>query len=253
MLTDEQRKRYARQWPLPGWSEEAHLKLARSRILVVGAGGLGSAAAYYLAAAGAGTIILADPDSVELSNLNRQILHCTKDIDRPKVESAKEKLEALNPECSVIIYREQLDSKNAHKFFEKADVVLDCTDGFPSKYLLNDVAVATGKPLVHAGVLAWSGQVFFVWPGKGPCLRCVFPEPPKEGTAPSSLTMGILGAVAGVMGAIEATEAIKYITGTGSLLVGRMLTYDAMSMQWQQVRIARDASCSVCGGSKKRR
>ncbi len=251
MWTKEQRQRYARQWALPGWSEEAHMKLVRSRVLVVGAGGLGSPAAFYLAAAGVGTIELVDPDSVELSNLNRQILHCTRDIDRPKVESAKEKLEALNPECNVVIHQELIDAKNAPEFFRRADIVLDCTDGFPNKYLLNDIAVAVGKPLVHAGVLAWIGQVFFVLPGEGPCLRCVFPSPPEAGTAPTSLTMGILGSVAGVMGAIEATEAIKYITGTGSLLVGRMLTYDALSMQWQQVRISRDENCRVCGGSKK--
>ncbi len=251
MWNEEQRERYARQWVLPSWSEEAQSKLARSRALVVGAGGLGCPASFYLAAAGVGAIVMVDPDSVELSNLNRQILHSTADLNRPKVQSAKEKLEALNPDCKVEIHQVNLDGQNASDFFENADIVLDCTDGFPNKYLLNDIAVSTGSPLVHAGVLAWGGQLFFIMPGRGPCLRCVFPKPPEDGRFPDSKTVGILGAVAGVVGTIQATEAIKFLTGVGSTLVGRMLTYDALSMQWQEVRITKDETCPACGVSKR--
>ena len=251
MWTEQQKARYARQWVLPGWSEEAQAELAGAKVLIVGAGGLGSPAAYYLVAAGAGNIALVDSDNVELSNLNRQLLHTTADIDRPKVESAAEKLEALNPDCNIEIHSLQLDSNNASSFFENADVAIDCTDGFPSKYLLNDTAVATDTPLVHSGVLAWGGQIFFIKPREGPCLRCIFPKPPKDGSFPSSSTVGILGAAAGVMGAIEAIEAIKYITGIGSNLIGRMLTFDALKMQWQLLNISKDEACAACGDASK--
>lgn len=249
MWRDDQKQRYARQWILPAWSEEVQKKLAAARVLVVGAGGLGSPTCYYLAAAGIGKIILADPDTVELSNLNRQILHTTKDIGRPKVQSAAEKLEALNPDCKIEARREKITEKNAADFFNGVDAAIDCTDGFANKYLLNDSAVEYNVPLVHAGVLAWSGQLFVVMPKRGPCLRCIFPKPPKQGTYPTSATVGILGTAAGVFGVMEANEAIKIVAGIGEPLIGRMMVYDGLIASWQILNIKRDPKCPVCGGT----
>jgi len=250
MWNENYKKRYARHLTMPSWNEDAQKKISRAKVLIVGAGGLGSAASLFVAAAGVGTIVIVDSDTVEPSNLNRQVLFTPSDIGASKAEKAGDRLKALNPDCEVLAHDIKVDSENAGDFFKDADVALDCTDGFPNKYLLNDTAVATGTPLAHAGVLAWSGQMFFIEPGKGPCLRCVFPNPPPEGKYPTSETVGILGAVAGMFGSLQAAEAIKFIAGAGERLVGRMLTFDALYMQWQTVKISRDEKCPACGGIK---
>lgn len=249
MLDESKIQRYARQLVLKDWSVKAQERLLNAHVLIAGAGGLGSPVAYYLAAAGVGHITIADGDVVELSNLNRQILFATCDIGRPKALVAKEKVEALNPDCHVEALPIRLTPENALEQFRKADIAIDCTDGFPSKYLMNDAAVLARKPLVHAGVLAFEGHVTLIQPGISPCIRCVFPEPPPQGFMPSCAQAGIMGTVAASMGLIQATEAIKYIAGLGSLLSGRELIFNALEMRWMEVVIHRNPKCSICGDS----
>jgi len=247
MWTNEQKARYARQLVLSSWGEEGQEKLSRSSVLVVGCGGLGSGALYYLVAAGVGNIKIIDGDTVELSNLNRQILHSTDDLGRPKTESAMEKLRALNPDCNIEARRQKIALRQAEEIFREFDIVLDCTDGFDNKYMLNDASTSTGVPLVHAGVLAWGGQVFVVLPGKGPCLRCVFPSPPPDAGVSDGSTVGILGVAAGMAGIIQAAEAMKFLIGKGEGLIGRMIAFDVFSMRFGRMNISRDEKCSACG------
>ena len=243
MLTDKQKERYARQISLEEIGLEGQKKLLNAKILIIGAGGLGSPAAMYLAAAGAGTIGIADSDSVDLSNLQRQILHSVKDIERPKVISASESMRALNPDVTVIPYHVFLNDNNIRQIIRDFDFVLDCTDNFSSKFIINDACVLEGKPFVHAGIMNFSGQLMTYVPGQGPCYRCIFKEPPKvEMAAP-----GVIGAVAGTIGCLQALEAIKYITGAGQLLTGCLLTFDGLKMEFRKLKLPKSESCPVCG------
>lgn len=245
-LTGEQRSRYLRNILLSGVGEAGQEKLLRSSVLLVGAGGLGSPAAYYLAAAGVGRIGLIDADTVSVSNLQRQILHTAADVGRPKVDSARDKLLALNPELVVDTYNELFREETAAELVAAYDFVVDCTDNFPVRYVLNRACVERGVPFVYGGVLAWSGQTFTIMPKKGPCLRCVFAGDPPE-NAPTTSELGILGAVAGVIGVLQAAEALRYLLGVGELLVGRILTYDALTARFYEVPLVRNENCRVCG------
>ncbi len=249
MLTDNQLKRYKRNILLPGVGLEGQEKLLKSRVLVVGTGGLGSPAAYYLAAAGVGHITLADSDNVDISNLQRQILHRTGDIGRPKVVSGSEKITALNPDIEVNIIKEFITAKNVDEAVRNHDVIMDCTDNFPVRYLLNDACVHLGKTMVFGGVLSFSGQLMTIIPAQGPCLRCLFRDDPSP-NAPSCADVGVLGAVPGIIGALQCAEAVKYLLGLGKLLVGRLLTYDALSATFFEISLERDSSCPTCSGLK---
>ena len=244
-LTPKQSRRYQRNILLAGMGPAGQARLLRSGVLLIGAGGLGSPAAIYLAAAGVGRIGLVDPDTVSLSNLQRQILHATPDLGRPKVQSAGEKLLSLNPELKLEMYPRMFEAGIAESLIEGYDFVVDCTDNFPARYVINRACLQLNKPFVHGGVLAWAGQVFTVIPGKGPCFRCLFPEEPRPGFS-TTADAGVLGTVPGVIGAIQAAEAIRFILGTGELLVGRILTYDALSARFHEVAVQRDRNCPDC-------
>ncbi len=245
-LTSEQTKRYARQLILEEMGIEGQETLSKARILIIGAGGLGSPAALYLAAAGVGTIGLADADTVELSNLQRQILHTTNDLGRAKVVSAKETLNAVNPEVTVTVYQTFVGSENMEELVEAYDFVLDATDNFASKFLINDACVRAKKPFTHAGIGGFGGQLMTYVPGKGPCYRCVFGNPPPEDVPKT----GVIGAVCGVIGSLQAMEAVKYVLGIGDLLVGKLLTYDALKAEFRTIRLPNGAGgCEVCGES----
>lgn len=246
ILTKEKYQRYERNILLSGVGTEGQGKLLNAGVLLVGAGGLGSPAAFYLAAAGVGRIGLVDSDTVSLSNLQRQILHTTPDIGRPKVVSASEKLRALNPDLKLETHQEMLNENIAEQLIGSYDFIIDCTDNFTSRYIINKACIKFKKPFVYGGVLAWAGQAFTVVPGKGPCFRCVFREEPPEG-APTTSEVGILGAVPGVIGVIQASEAIRYILGVGELLVGRILTYDALSARFFEISVQRSNDCPDCG------
>lgn len=248
MLTDEQLSRYRRNIILPGVGDAGQEKLLGSGVLVVGAGGLGSPAAYYLAAAGVGRIGLVDGDLVDISNLQRQILHRTEDIGRPKARSGASKLRALNPEIEVMAIEESITRTNVAELVRLYDVVVDCTDNFPVRYLLNDACIDYCKPMIFGGVLAFAGQVMTIIPGEGPCLRCLFREEPPP-NAPTCADVGILGAVPGVIGTLQAAEAVKCILGVGKPLVGRLLTYDALSATFYEIALEKDQGCPAC--SKK--
>lgn len=237
-------ERYARHLSLPEIGAAGQEKLGHSRVLIIGAGGLGSPAAYYLAAAGVGTLGLMDCDIVEPSNLQRQILHFTSDIGRPKTESAVEKLKALNPEIKLRIYQKRLTQKNATEILSGFDFIIDATDNFESKVLIANACHATKKPYSHAGILRFFGQTMTVIPGRTACYRCVFESPPKNPKIPQ----GPLGAVPGVIGAIQAIEAIKYLVNIGDLLVNRLLTFDALKMKFREVPVKRNPHCRLCAG-----
>ncbi|KJS18047.1 MAG: adenylyltransferase [Peptococcaceae bacterium BRH_c4b] len=245
MLTETQLKRYTRNILLPNVGAAGQEKLLQSRVLVVGSGGLGSPAAYYLAAAGVGHIGLVDSDKVDLSNLQRQILHRTEDIGRPKVASGAEKLRALNSDTEVIAVEKLITGENADDVVRSYDVIVDCTDNFSVRYLLNDACISQQKPMIFGGVLSFSGQLMTIMPGEGPCLRCLFREDPSP-DASSCAEVGILGAVPGVIGALQSTEVIKYLLGLGNLLMGRLLTYDALTAAFFEVTLERDPSCPSC-------
>ncbi|OPX84087.1 MAG: putative adenylyltransferase/sulfurtransferase MoeZ [Pelotomaculum sp. PtaB.Bin013] len=246
-FTEEQIVRYSRQIVLPEVGGIGQKKINDGRVLIAGAGGLGSPAAYYLAAAGVGTIGIIDCDAVDLSNLQRQILHTTKDIGKPKVDSAKEKLNALNPDCNVVPHWEKLTAQNINEIIRDYDVIVDGVDNFPTRYLVNDACVMAGKIFVHGGVLGFTGQTFTVIPGKGPCLRCILREPPPPGSVPSCSEAGVLGVLAGTIGIIQATEVLKYLLGKGDLLVGRLIAYNALDMKFKEIQVRRDPDCPVCG------
>lgn len=244
-LTDKQLERYKRNILLDGVGEHGQEKLLQARVLVVGTGGLGSPAAFYLAAAGIGHIGLIDADCVDLSNLQRQILHFTTDLGRYKTESAFNKLTALNPDIKVTGYKQRLNEDNFKDIIKDYDLVVDGTDNFETRFLINQACIEQRKPYVFGGVLAFTGQSMAILPGEGPCLACIFKDVPPD-DAPSSDKIGILGAVPGIIGSIEATEAVKIILKIGDSLVGRLLTYDALSMRFYTVDISRDPECSVC-------
>jgi molybdopterin/thiamine biosynthesis adenylyltransferase/rhodanese-related sulfurtransferase len=247
-LSDAQRDRYSRHILLPEVGEAGQAKLLASKVLLLGAGGLGSPAALYLAAAGVGTLGLVDADVVDASNLQRQILHATSRVGASKVDSAEIAIKDLNPDVKVVKFQERLDSSNVERIFSGFDVVVDGCDNFPTRYLVNDASVFMKKPVVHGSIFRFEGQVTSFVPGSGgPCYRCLYPEPPPPALAPSCQEAGVLGILPGVIGVLQATEAIKLVLGKGDLLNGRLLTYDSLRMKFGELRLRRDKSCPVCG------
>ncbi|GBD26073.1 putative adenylyltransferase/sulfurtransferase MoeZ [bacterium HR30] len=246
-FTPEQLTRYSRHFLLPEVGEEGQAKLLDAKVLLIGAGGLGSPTAFYLAAAGVGTIGIVDHDVVDLSNLQRQILHTNDRIGMPKVESARRTLEALNPDVKVIGYQERLSSENVLRLFADYDVIVDGCDNFPTRYLVNDACVMLGKPNVHGSIFQFEGQASVFYPKKGPCYRCLFPEPPPPGAAPSCAEAGVLGVLPGLVGCVQALETIKLILGVGRPLIGRMVYFDTLSMEVRIHKLRRDPRCPVCG------
>jgi molybdopterin/thiamine biosynthesis adenylyltransferase len=246
MLTQEQAERYSRHISLREIGEQGQEKLLSGRVLIIGAGGLGSPVALYLAAAGIGTIGIADADQVSLSNLQRQVIHATADIGRPKVESAREKILAINPALKVATYREWVTATTIQRIIREYDFVVDATDNFAAKFLINDACVLAGKPYSHGGILGFSGQTITVLPGTT-CYRCIFPSPPPHEAATACSPPGVLGVLPGVIGTIQATEAIKLLLRVGGLLTGRMLTYDALGLEFRTVPFRRNPRCPLCG------
>ncbi len=245
-LTVEQRARYSRHILLPEVGEEGQVRLLESRVLLVGAGGLGSPAALYLAAAGVGTIGIVDFDVVDVSNLQRQILHNVDRIGQPKVDSARDTLTALNPDVKVVTYNARLSADNVLDIFAEYDVIVDGADNFPTRYLVNDAALHLRKPVVHGSVFRFEGQVTVFDPYVGPCYRCQFPEPPPPELAPSCAEAGVLGVVTGIIGSIQAIEAAKILLDIGEGLTGRLLIYDGLSQEFRTLRVRRDPECPAC-------
>ena len=246
-LTNEEIGRYSRHLIMPEVGMEGQLKLKAARVLCIGAGGLGSPVALYLTAAGVGTLGIVDFDTVDHSNLQRQIIHGTPDVGRSKLESAKARLNALNPEVEVVTYEMALSSQNALGLFADYDMVVDGTDNFPTRYLVNDACVLTGKPNVYGSISRFEGQATVFAAEDGPCYRCMFPEPPPPGLVPSCAEGGVLGILPGVVGTLQATEAIKLILGVGESLVGRFLLFDALKMRFRELKVRHDPDCPVCG------
>jgi adenylyltransferase/sulfurtransferase len=248
-LGPEQKSRYSRHLLVPEVGEEGQLKLLDAKVLLVGAGGLGSPAGLYLAAAGVGTLGVVDSDVVDLSNLQRQVLHRTASVGRPKTESAAETLRALNPDVRVVRHDLRLDAGNVMDVIAPYEVIVDGCDNFSTKYLVNDAAVLAGKTNVYGSIYRFDGQVSVFTPRQGPCYRCLFPEPTPPELAPSCDEAGVLGVLPGVVGLIQATEALKVVLERGQTLRGRLLTYDALSMSFREFRVRRDPGCAVCGDS----
>jgi adenylyltransferase/sulfurtransferase len=246
-FTENQLERYSRHILLDDVGIEGQEKLLAAKVLIVGAGGLGCPAALYLAAAGVGTIGIVDNDCVEVSNLQRQVAHFTKDINVPKVESAAEKMYAINPDITVKTYKDFLCADNINSIIEGYDFVIDGTDNFPTKFLVNDACVLKGIPFSHGGILRFNGQTMTVVPGKSACYRCSFREAPPPDAVPSCAQAGVLGAIAGMLGTIQATEALKYITGVGELLTNGLLTFDARTMAFRKINLKRQEKCPLCG------
>jgi len=251
-LTDIEKQLYHRNILLRDVGEAGQEKLKRSRVLIVGLGGLGSPALFYLVSSGVGEIGIADGDKVELSNLQRQILHGQEDLGKSKTLSARETVDRLRPEAKLNVYPFKITAENAAQIISSYDFVIEATDNFESKFLINDVCIRLGKAFSHAGIVGMYGQTMTVVPGKGPCYRCVFGDAPPAGAVESTEEAGVLGTVAGVLGAIQATEAIKYLLGCGSLLVGRLLTWDALAMSFREIRLPLDMRCEGCGESVNR-
>jgi adenylyltransferase/sulfurtransferase len=250
-FTSEQIERYKRHLLLDEVGAQGQQRLLDSKVLIIGAGGLGSPAALYLAAAGVGTLGLVDFDRVDASNLQRQILYSTRDVGRPKVEVASERLRALNPDVRVVEHSERLAAANARERIHGYDVVLDGTDTFPSRYLTNDVCVWERKPLVYGSIMRFEGQVSVFDAQRGPCYRCLFPEPPPPELAPNCAAAGVLGVLPGVVGMLQATEVLKLLLGRGEALIGRLVVYDALALEFRSFRIQRDPECAVCGGAPR--
>lgn len=249
-FTPEQRRRYSRHFILPEVGEAGQRRLLDAKVLLVGAGGLGSPSALYLAAAGVGTIGLIDDDVVDDSNLQRQVLHTTERIGVPKVESARQALTALNPDVRVVGHETRLDKENVLDIFAGYDIVVDGTDNFASRYLINDACVLLGKPNVHGSIFRFEGQATVFNEGDGPCYRCLFPDPPPPELAPNCAEAGVLGALPGVIGVIQATETLKLILGIGESLGGRLLMYDALEMEFREMRLRKDPLCPMCGPNR---
>lgn len=246
-FTQEQLTRYSRHFLLPEVGEAGQAKLLDAKVLMVGAGGLGSPSAYYLAAAGVGTLGIVDHDVVDLSNLQRQILHSNDRIGEPKTESARQTLQGLNPDVRVVPYAERLGSDNVMEVIADYDIVVDGCDNFPTRYLVNDACVMTGKPNVHGSIFQFEGQVSVFHPGNGPCYRCLYPEPPPPGMAPSCAEAGVLGVLPGLIGTIQAVETIKLILGKGDSLAGRLLHFNTLTMEVNTLRLRQDPDCPMCG------
>jgi sulfur-carrier protein adenylyltransferase/sulfurtransferase len=253
-LTEAQRSRYSRHIMLDEVGEAGQAKLLESKVLLLGAGGLGSPAALYLAAAGVGTIGLVDLDVVDASNLQRQIMHATSRLGTPKVDSAEKAITDLNPDVKVVKFEERLDSSNVERIFKGFDIVVDGCDNFPTRYLVNDASVWMGIPVVHGSIFRFEGQVTTFMPksvaaakdAPGPCYRCLYPEPPPPHLAPSCAEAGVLGILPGIVGTMQATEAIKYLLGRGDLLKGRLVCYDSLRMKFRELKLRRDPTCPVC-------
>ncbi len=247
MFSQEQSQRYLRNIKLAEVGEKGQKQLLNAKVLIIGAGGLGSPAALYLAAAGVGTLGIVDADEVDLSNLQRQILHSTSDVGRAKVNSAKEKMEKLNPDVKVNVYPLFLDASNIEDVIAEYDFVIDATDNFSSKFLINDACVLLKKPFSHAGVVGFKGQLMTYVPGQGPCYRCIFKNPPPSST-PNTARNGVMGATVGVIGCLQAMEAIKYIIGKGELLTAKLLIYDAIQTEFRMVKLPKYVrDCRICG------
>ena len=246
-LTTEELARYSRHLILPEVGEEGQRKLKAARVLCVGTGGLGSPLAFYLAAAGVGTLGLVDFDVVDASNLQRQIIHSTADIGRKKLDSAAEKLTALNPALNVVKHETMLTSANALEILKDYDIVADGTDNFPTRYLVNDACVLLGKPNVYGSIFRFEGQASVFATRQGPCYRCLYPEPPPPGLVPSCAEGGVLGILPGLVGVIQATETIKLILGAGEPLIGRLLLVDSLAMRFRELKLRRNPACPVCG------
>ena len=250
-LSPDERRRYARHLSIPEVGEEGQLKLLSARVLMIGAGGLGCPAALYLAAAGVGTLGIVDFDVVDESNLQRQILHSADRVGTPKIESARKTLTGINPALEVVAIEERLTSQNVERIFAGWDLVVDGSDNFPTRYLINDACVRWKKPCVHGSVYRFEGQVTVFDPARGgPCYRCLYPEPPPAELAPSCADAGVLGILPGVIGLLEAVEAIKLILGAGTPLTGRLLTYDALAARFRELKLRRDPDCAWCGEGK---
>ncbi len=243
----EQSTRYSRHFMLPEVGENGQAKLLDAKVLMVGAGGLGSPSAYYLAAAGVGTMGIIDDDVVDLSNLQRQILHTQDRIGQPKTESAKQTIQALNPDVRVITYQEKLTSKNIMDIIKDYDIVVDGCDNFPTRYLINDACVMAKKPNVHGSIFQFEGQASVFDPGNGPCYRCLYPQPPPAEMAPNCQEAGVLGVLPGLIGVIQAIETIKIILGKGDTLAGRLLCFNTLTMEITTLNLKADPSCPVCG------
>jgi molybdopterin/thiamine biosynthesis adenylyltransferase len=249
-LDTDKRQRYSRHLLIPEVGEEGQIKLLDSRMLLIGAGGLGSPASLYLAAAGVGTLGIVDDDVVDATNLQRQIVHSTERLGESKAESAKQTIEALNPDVQVRLFKERLTSENVDRILgEGWDVIVDGADNFPTRYLLNDASVWHRIPIVHGSIFRFEGQVTVFKPFEGPCYRCLFPQPPPPELAPSCAEGGVLGVLPGIVGSLQANEAIKLALGIGDSLIGRLLLFDALAPSFTEVKLRRDPSCPVCGES----
>src|SRR5512133_1765741 len=249
MLTDKQIERYQRHIALKEVGGRGQQKILKGRVLIIGAGGLGAPAALYLAAAGVGTIGLVDADAVDLTNLQRQVIHFTPDIGKAKVDSAREKMAAINPDVTVNTHQEWVRAGNIMGIIGGYDFVIDGTDNFAAKFLINDACVLAGMPYSHAGILRFDGQTITVRPGESACYRCIFPAPPPKDAIPTCSQAGVIGVLPGVLGTIQATEAIKFLLGKGELLTGRLLTYDALRMRFREVPLKRNPNCPICGAA----
>jgi len=251
VLTAEQKERYRRHLIIPEVGEDGQAKLLKSKVLLMGAGGLGSPAALYLAAAGVGTLGIVDMDVVDLSNLQRQVLHTQDRAGVPKTESAKVAINALNPDVKVIPFQERLTSHNVREILADFDLVVDGGDNFPTRYLLNDACVVLGKPNIHGSIYRFEGQVTTFVPRKGPCYRCLYPAPPPAEFAPSCAEAGVLGVLPGIIGLFQANEALKLLLGAGEPLIGRLLTFDALGTRFSELKLRRDPQCPVCSDGAK--
>ena len=247
-FSNEQLERYSRHIILKEIGAKGQKKLLNSKVLVIGTGGLGAPAAMFLAAAGVGTIGLVDNDVVDLSNLQRQIIHQTKDVGKPKVISGAETINEMNPDVSVVTYQEWVSASNILDIIKDKDYdfIIDGTDNFPAKFLINDACVLSSKPFSHAGIIRFQGQTLTYLPGKGPCYRCVFLNPPPPDAVPTCKQAGVLGVMGGIIGTIQATEALKYILGIGELLNGYLLTFNALNMEFRKVKLPVNTNCKVC-------
>jgi adenylyltransferase/sulfurtransferase len=246
-LTPDEIRRYSRHLIIPDVAMDGQKRLKNAKVLCVGAGGLGSPALMYLAAAGVGTLGIVDFDVVDESNLQRQVIHGQSDVGRPKAESARDSVKEINPLVNVVLHEERLDSSNAMQIFADYDLIVDGTDNFATRYLVNDACVLLGKPYVWGSIYRFDGQASVFWAEYGPCYRCLYPEPPPPGMVPSCAEGGVLGVLCGSVGSIQVTEAIKVLTGIGDPLVGRLMIYDALEMTYRSVKVRKDPECPLCG------
>jgi adenylyltransferase/sulfurtransferase len=246
-FNDEQIERYSRHIILPEVGGLGQSKMLEAKVLLIGAGGLGSPAAYYLAAAGIGNMGIVDFDVVDLSNLQRQIIHSTERIGMLKTESAKKTINALNPDVNVTVFNERLTSENILRLFEGYDYILDGTDNFATRYLINDACVITGKTNIHGSIFRFEGQVTVFKPGDGPCYRCLYPEPPPPGMVPNCQEGGVLGVLAGVIGNLQVVETLKLVLGIGEPLIGKLVIYDALKTEFRNLKLKKDPNCPMCG------